>query len=69
MSALHFPSRHTRREYRLPPYDCGQGYRPADEHDRSAERETAFENGFMAGMATGSFIAAALVMLLIWSLK
>jgi hypothetical protein len=56
MNRAWFPSRHTRREYRLPPFECGQGhgYRPADERDLKAERETAFENGFFLGLGVAS---------------
>lgn len=63
MNALrpYFPSRGTRREHRIPPFDCGHGYRPTDERDLKAERETAFENGFFVGMGVCALIATFLI--------
>lgn len=57
----HSPSRGTRREHHIPPFDCGHGYSPSDERDLKVEREIAFENGFFVGMGVCSLIATVLI--------
>lgn len=57
-----WPSRHTRREHAAPLTAGGHGYRPTDERDLKAERETAFENGFFVGMGVCALIASVLIL-------